>query len=125
MLLVDAVISLVLGLFLLVFPARVVELLGLPPADTMLYPGVLGAVVVGIAIALFLEWKRKPQGRVGLGLGGAVAIDLSAALFLAGWLLFGAAHVPARGRIVLWAIVAVLATVSGLGLAAKRQQGSG
>jgi peptidoglycan/LPS O-acetylase OafA/YrhL len=123
-LLIDAAISLVLGLFLLVFPTRLVKLLGLPPAETF-YPGILGAVVVGIAIALFLDWKRKPPGLVGLGVGGAIAIDLCAALFLAVWLLLGGVHLPVRGRIVLWAVVAVLVIVSGLGLAAKRKQEPG
>lgn len=120
-LLIDACISLVLGVFLLVFPRQLVELLGLPPAESKFYPGILGAVVVGIAIALFRERLRKPMGPVGLGVAGAIAIDLCAALFLAGWLLLEGA-LPLWGRIVMWGIVAVLVIVSGLGAIAQRKQ---
>lgn len=119
-LLVDAVISLVLGVALAVFPNRLAELLGLPPAETKFYPSLLGAVVTGVAIALFVEWKRRPAETAGLGVRGAIAIDLCAALALAAWLLFGGLDLPIRGQIVLWAITALLVIVSGFGLAANR-----
>lgn len=66
-----------------------------------------------IAIALLLEWKR----RLGLGVGGAIAIDLCAATVLAAWLLVGGVDLPFRGQFLLWSIVALLVFVSGLGLA--------
>lgn len=115
-LLIDALVSLVLGVVLVAFPKSLVELLGLPPTETTFYPRLLGAVVIGIAIALLFEWKRRPNGRVGLGVVGAIAVDLCAALFLAGWLLVGGLDLPVRGRVLLWLIVALLVGVSGLGL---------
>lgn len=121
-LLIDALVSLALGVILLAFSKPLVELLGIPPTETIFYPSILGAVVVGIAIALFIEWKRQPDGAVGLGLGGAIAIDLCAALFLAGWLIFGRLALPLRGQILLWVIVFILVGVSGLGLFARRKQ---
>ena len=121
-LLIDAFISLVLGVALAAFAKPLVEWLGARPTDTMFYPSILGAVVIGIAIALVLECRRKPEGPVGLGLVGAVSIDLCVAWFLAGWLLAGGLDLPVRGRILLWMIVVVLLCVSGLGLVAHRKQ---
>lgn len=119
-LLVDAAISLVLGVALAVFPNWLAELLGLPPAETKFYPSLLGAVVTGVAIALFVEWKHRPAGAAGLGVWGAIAIDLCAAVALAGWLVFGGLNLPVRGQILLWSITALLVIVSGFGLAANR-----
>ena len=121
-LLIDAIVSFVLGVALAAFPASLVELLGIPPAETTFYPHILGAVVIGIALALFVEWKRKPNGLVGLGLGGAIAIDLCAAVFLTGWLLFGGVDLSLRGQFVLWLVVVVLIVVSVLGLVTHRKQ---
>lgn len=121
-LLIDAAVSLVLGVVLAAFPRPLVEWLGAPPAESTFYPRTLGAVVIGIAIALVVEWAGRPKGFVGLGLGGAIAIDLAAAVFLAGWLLAGASDLPARGTAVLWGIVGVLVAVSVLGLLSPRNQ---
>lgn len=121
-LLVDAGVSLVLGVVLVVFPPPLVAWLGVPSAETAFYPSLLGAVVIGVAVALFLEWKRAPTGSVGLGTAGAIAVDLCAAFSLAGWLIFGSLDLPLRGRIVLWSVAAVLVFVSVVGLAAIRQR---
>lgn len=122
MLLVDAVISLVLGLVLVAFPRPFIAWLGLPAAQTTFYASLLGAVVVGVAIALLVERRRKPHGIGGLGLGGAIAIDLCAAVVLAGWLLLGELALALQGRILLWSIVVLLLAVSGLGVLAHRKE---
>lgn len=121
-LLIDAIISLVLGVALVASPKPFVDLLGIPSTQAMIYPSILGAVVIGIAIALFIEWRRKPNELVGLGVGGAIAIDLCAALSLAAWLLFGGLNLPVRGRLLFWSIVVVLIAVSGLGLLSRGKQ---
>jgi hypothetical protein len=64
----DAVIKLVLGVLLIVFPNSVVTFLGLPPADPSFYPSVLGAVLFGIGIAFF-EGDSCPVV-LGAGFGG-------------------------------------------------------
>ena len=47
---VDGVVNLVLGAALLLFPAGLVEILGLPPAGTCFYASILGAVIFGITM---------------------------------------------------------------------------
>jgi hypothetical protein len=58
-------------------------------------------VLFGIGIALLLAWRGKAQG---LGLDGAIAINLCGAGVLVGWLLIAPQAIPPRGRITLWAI---------------------
>jgi hypothetical protein len=100
LLLLDAAINLALGVLLILFPAPVVEWLGIPPAEPGFYRGVLGAVVFGIGVALLIE-ARRTTGAVGLGLGGAIAINLAGALAILGWVAFGGLELPTRGATVL------------------------
>jgi len=111
----DAVINLVLGILLIVFPSRLVSVLGVPSAEVAFYPSLLGAVLFGIGIALIIEWMR---GSSGLGLAGAISINLCAGLVLAVWLMFGRLHLPVRGMVFLWVLVFVLVGVSTLELLA-------
>jgi hypothetical protein len=111
---IDAAVNLLLGGILLCFPAGFVGLLGLPPTNTYFYASILGAVIFGIGVALAAELYGAPHGVRGLGLGGAIAINLCGGGVLAGWLVFVPLHIPIRGFIVLWS-VAVL--VLGIGLA--------
>jgi hypothetical protein len=118
---VDAAINLVLGVLLVLFPAGLVAALGIPHAEMTFYPSMLGAVLCGIGIALLIE---RVRGASGLGLAGAVSINLTAGLVLAGWLIWGALALPTRGRVVLWSLVAVLVGISTLELgAAARGRG--
>ena len=112
-LLIDALINFVLGVLLVTFPRSVVHALGVPPTDTAFYPSVLGGVLVGIAAALTVEHRRKRAGPVGLGMAGAVAINLCGAVVLVGWLLWGGLGIPLRGRIFLWVLAAGLVLISG------------
>ncbi|MDH3588176.1 MAG: hypothetical protein OEQ74_02105, partial [Gammaproteobacteria bacterium] len=109
LLIVDAIINLVLGAGLILFPAPIVEWLGIPGAEPAFYPGILGGVLFGIGIALLRE---RHYGTGGLGLWGALSINLCGGLVLAGWLLFGGLVLPLRGLVFLWALVAVLVGIS-------------
>ena len=111
-LIIDAMINFVLGFLLVVFPTDVVELLGLPMVNHAFYPTMLGAVLIGISIALLLECNRRASGMVGLGLGGAIAINLCAAFVLAFWLLNGKLRVSLFGQIILWIIAVILVVIS-------------
>ena len=123
-LLVDSLINLILGGLLATFPKRIVELLGVPHADATFYPSILGAVLIGIGVALVIEYLRKPTGPAGLGLYGAVAINLCGALFLAGWLLSGKLEILLRGRVFLWGLAAVLIVISFAELFLSREDGT-
>jgi hypothetical protein len=112
-LLVDAIINLLLAILLLIFTNKIVYFLGVPSATLHFYPNILGAVLFGIGIALMIEYYRKPASIVGLGLGGAVAINLCGGIVLAAWLMFGNLHLPIRGKIFLWVLAFILLFVSG------------
>lgn len=122
LLLVDGLINLALGVLLIAFPRSLVELLGVPETDTRFYPTVLGGVLFGVGLALLIERARPPIKAVGLGLGGAIAINLCGGAVLAGWLVVGELPLPARGRWLLWGIVAILVCLSGAELYFHRRR---
>lgn len=111
-LLLDALINLILGVALLAFRPGLVEALGVPQTEHSFYPTMLGAVLSGIAVALLLEWRGRPRDLVGLGLGGAIAINLCGGIVLAIWLASGRLVIPLRGQAVLWSLVAILVVIS-------------
>lgn len=118
LLLIDAIINLVLGVLLIFFPGPVVAILGVPGVESAFYPSILGAVLFGIGIALLVE--RGAGG--GLGLRGAVAINLSGGVVLVFWLLFGHLQLPLRGLVFLWALAAVLVGISTVELVAAARR---
>ena len=65
-LLVDALINLIIGIILLLFN-QFVDLLGIPPTNQLFYPTIFGGVLIGIAIALIVEYFRRSENFVGLG----------------------------------------------------------
>jgi hypothetical protein len=81
----DAAINLILGILLMAFPAGLVKALGIPMADPSFYATILGGVLfgrrfwegcfLGIGLALLVECYRKSNRFVGLGIGGALAIN--------------------------------------------------
>ena len=121
-LLVDAMVNFFLGMLLVVFPAEIFEFIGLPLTDHAFYPTILGAVLIGMAIALILEFNRKPAGMVGLGLGGAIAINLCAAFVLCFWLLNGKLAVSISGYIILWILVIILVLISAFEISVFRKK---
>jgi hypothetical protein len=104
LLLVDCFVNVSIGLLLLLFPFGIVDLLGLPQTSTNFYASILGAVLFGIGLALLLELTGRGRRFRGLGLGGAILINLSGSLVLIFWLLFGALDMPLKGSIILWVI---------------------
>jgi hypothetical protein len=117
-LIVDAAINLILGFLLLIFSPQVVRLLGVPAAEQGFYPNILGGVLFGIGIALLIECFRGPDGLVGLGLGGAISINLCGGLVLTAWLIWGKLGIPAGGRAFLWILAVILIVVSSIELLA-------
>ena len=108
---VDAVINYALGILCILYPF-VAETIGVPIVENSFYPNILGAVLIGIGIALTIECYRKQGGIVGLGLGGAVAINLSGGFVLMLWLIFGDLNIPLRGYFFLWSLAIILVGIS-------------
>jgi hypothetical protein len=108
LLVVDGIVNLVLGVLLIFFPARLVIALDLPKVETYFYVNILGAVLFGIGLALLLERFAGQQGITGLGIGGAIAINLCGAGVLVFWLLFRNLELSLGGAIFLWGIAVVV-----------------
>ena len=105
LLLADAVINLVLGVLLFTYPQSLVKALGLPAVRSAFFPSVLGGVLIGIGIALLLA---RRGGANGLGLDGAIAINLCGAGVVVGWLLVSPDTIPPRGRWTLWTVATLV-----------------
>jgi hypothetical protein len=124
LLLIDAAVNLVVGAVLLIFPSGLVEALGIPEPDSRFYPALLGAILLGIGIALLIEVFAAKERTWGLGLDGAIAINLIGGFVLAILLLAEEPPLPLRGRLVLWVAVAVLVVLSLLELVARKRESS-
>ena len=104
LLLIDSVVNTVLGLVLLAFPLGSGEILGLPISEKNFYPAILGAVLLGIGIALFIEVKFYDRGKRGLGLDGAIIINIVASVVLIIILIFERPDISTTGSIILWVV---------------------
>ena len=118
-LIIDGIVNLILGLLLLLFPLGAAEILGVPQAASNFYPTILGGVIFGIGIALLLEVYGHPGGIRGLGLGGAIVINICGAGILTLWLIFKPLNLPVRGLIILWVVAVVVLGIGILEVLAK------
>ncbi len=116
-LLIDAIINLFLGILLLAFSPVLVSFLGVPATDNNFYPNILGSILFGIGIALLIEAYRKNENEAaGLGLLGAISINLCGGIVLFLWLVFGNLNLPIIGQIFLWILDVILVLISSLEL---------
>jgi hypothetical protein len=116
-LLVDAVINLLLGVLLVMLDPRIADTLGVPAPGSRFYTSILGVVLIGVAIALVIEaLQSPPREGTGLGLLGAVCINLCGGVALGLWLSFGDLGLPVRGLVFLWCLVVALVVLSGIEL---------
>ncbi len=116
-LLIDAIINFALGIILLIFPLNLIRLLGLPISEMSFYPSIFGAVLIGIAFALLIEYFKKQKQAVGLGISGAIVINFCGGIALALWLILGHLEIPLRGYVILWGLVLILFVLSSIELA--------
>lgn len=108
LLMIDGIINILLGILLLLFPIGVSDILGVPGSNLHFYPTILGGVILGIGIGLIVErygYKNKIRG---LGLGGAIAINLCGAFVLIIWLIIDPFTLPIRGYVILWSIAIIV-----------------
>ena len=116
---VDSIVNLVLGILLMFFPAQLLSGFGLPKVETFFYVSILGAVLFGIGVALLLERYIGKTGFTGLGIAGAIAINLCGAGALILWLLFGKLDLSPGGTIFLWSIAILVLGVTAAELLSK------
>jgi len=125
LLIVDAIINFVLGILLLLsisFSDQITEFLGVPKIELAFYPSIMGGVFIGIGVSLVIENKRRnDKGLIGLGLAGAITINLCGGIVLIGWLLFGSLDLPIRGTIFLWVIAVLLVSISSIEAVVQRR----
>ncbi|MDH3645388.1 MAG: hypothetical protein OER80_01310 [Gammaproteobacteria bacterium] len=120
LLFLDGAINLILGVLLMMFPRQLVSALGIPAMQETFYPTILGAVLFGIGIALIVEIRSKG---LGLGLIGAVAINICGGVVLASWLLFGDLSTSTQGNALLWVLVIILVGISVIELLSTLRKG--
>ena len=96
---IEMVVKAVAGGLLALFPRTLARVLGLPAPVETLWPRLLGATLLGLAAATFLEMHLAAKN--GLGLAGHVALNFSAALMIVALLILGKAGGVRRGRVLL------------------------
>ena len=101
---IDGIVNIILGILLLLFPFGIAEYLGVPKSNNYFYPTILGGVILGIGIALLFERYGYVNNFRGLGLGGAIIINIVGSSVLLLWLIFANLQIPFRGYIILWFI---------------------
>lgn len=111
----ETLMKLASGVLLLVIPLTTTRVLGLQQPGEPFWPRLLGGVLTGLAAATFLEGFVKNTH--GLGLAGAMAINLAGAATLATQLVVGKPAPTWRGRALLWLTTATLATLAFVELA--------
>ena len=113
---IDGVANLLFGILLVWYPASVADALGLPTDGRPFFASLLGGVLFGVGVALLIERFRPPSRMVGLGLGGAVSINLCGGAVLAAWLIGGSLSPTTIGQVTLWSLVVFLVGLSALEL---------
>jgi len=96
LLLLEMALKAIGGALLLLFPRSLARVFGLPAVGETFWPRLLGALLIGLAAATFLEAQLATKN--GLGLAGYVAINLAITLALTGLLIMGRAGTSRRGR---------------------------
>ena len=103
---IETLLKLSAGLLLALSPRATIGVLGLPRTETGFWPRLVGALLIGLAAATFVE-GRSP-GSHGLGLVGCVIVNFSAVSMMTTLLLLDAGPASARGRAMMWTLVILL-----------------
>ncbi|MBU1211501.1 MAG: hypothetical protein KJ587_09540 [Alphaproteobacteria bacterium] len=105
---IETILKLSGGLVLLLLPLTACSIFGLPKPQTGLWPRLLGAVLIGIAGATYVEGATTVHG---LGMAGCVVINMVAVAVILTLLILGAAGSAHRGR---WILALLALGLSGL-----------
>jgi hypothetical protein len=112
---IETLLKLAAGIALVLVPMSAIKVLGLPPAGSAFWPRLLGAVLLGLAGALYLEGSTP--GASGLGLGGCLIVNFAAVTMLTVLMVFNGGPQSSRGRVAVWGLVVLLAWLSVLEIA--------
>ena len=96
----------------------------MPVDESRFFPSVLGAVLFGVGVALAMEWRRPASNPAGLGLAGAIAINVCGGLGLGYWLVLGKLQLTFPGYLVLGGLALVLMGLSAVEWRSIRAQWS-
>lgn len=122
---IETLLKLAGGLVLIFLPLTTARLLGLGAATSGLWPRLAGALLIGLAAALFIEGRgtgshgygAAGHRMVGLGMAGVVLLNVAGAGILLAHLVLGGAAPTRRGNIVLSSLLVVLALLVALEIA--------
>jgi hypothetical protein len=103
---IETLLKLAGGLSLLLAPTSIVRLFGLPATGATLWPRLLGAVLLGLSAATYIEGAWP--GSRGLGLVGCIVINLAAAASITAVTVLGGGADTRRGHAALWLLVTIL-----------------
>jgi hypothetical protein len=118
LLLIDSIVNFILGLLLILYSPKLAQFLGMPLIESAFYPNILGGEFIGIALAIFFEaYSKNLKFTSGLGILGAICINLCGSLVLLYWLLFGNLDLPLKGLIFLWSLDVILLVIISMELA--------
>ncbi|MFV0298289.1 MAG: ABC transporter permease [Hyphomicrobiaceae bacterium] len=96
---VETGVKAVAGGLLVLFPRSLARVFGLPAITETFWSRLLGATLLGLAAATFLEQKLPAKN--GLGLGGQIAINLTVVMAPVAMLIMGKAGSTKRGRAIV------------------------
>ena len=95
-----------LALLLLGMPQFVIRVIGWPPVYSTFWPRLVGAVLLGLALATattLAGWTRPGPG-AGIGLAAEIVINLTVAFVLLSILILGPVHPSKRGAAITAAL---------------------
>lgn len=111
---IETILKLSGGLVLLLTPLAACSVFGLPKPQSGLWPRLLGAVLIGMAGATYIEGATTADG---LGMAGLVIINMVAFAVILTLLVLGAAGTSRRARAILALLALALLSLSVLELA--------
>ena len=113
---VEVVLKAAAGLALIILPLTAIRVCGMQNPETGFWPRLLGAVVLGIAAAVFVT-LQFPDARGGLGPAGLIPINLAGAAAMIAPLIMGTAAPTRRGRFFILVNAVALTSLAFLEIA--------
>jgi hypothetical protein len=103
----EIVLKAAAGLTLVLLPLTAIRIVGMQRPETGFWPRLLGAVVLGVAAAVFIT-LQFPQTHGGLGPAGLIPINIAGAGAMIAQLIMGSAAPTRRGKLFVAANAAIL-----------------